>query len=94
MSLSAINACLTRLKWLVRGYLTGHAWREYHDGKRHLSGAVMPEGLRENDQFPEPIITPATHAEVGHDEDISKADIIARGIIPANRYMNRLNYMH
>jgi phosphoribosylaminoimidazole-succinocarboxamide synthase len=71
---------------VIRGYLVGHAWREYRDGKRILCGAILPEGMRENQQFPEPIITPATHAETGHDEDISPSDIVARGIIPAKDY--------
>jgi phosphoribosylaminoimidazole-succinocarboxamide synthase len=75
-----------RIEVVVRGYLTGHAWREYKEGKRGLSGANMPDGLNEYDPFPEPIITPATHAEVGHDEDISPAEIIKRGLIPADLY--------
>lgn len=73
-----------KIEVVVRGYLTGHAWREYQAGKRELCGAVMPEGLKENDPFPEPIITPATHAESGHDEDISPADIMKQGFVPAD----------
>ena len=70
-----------RLEMVIRGYLTGHAWRHYKAGHRELCGAPMPEGMREHDRFPEPIITPATKAEEGHDEDISPADILARGIV-------------
>lgn len=73
-----------KIEVVVRGYLTGHAWREYAAGKRELCGAIMPDGLKENDQFPEPIITPATHAESGHDEDISPAEIIKQGFVPAD----------
>jgi phosphoribosylaminoimidazole-succinocarboxamide synthase len=75
-----------KVEMVIRGYLTGHAWREYHAGKRTLCGVSLPEGMQENEQFPEPIITPATHAEVGHDEDVSKEEIIARGLIPAKDY--------
>ncbi len=69
-----------RLEMVVRGNLVGHAWRTYNSGKRTLCGVTLPEGLKENDYFPEPIITPATKAEQGHDEDISKEEIIAQGI--------------
>jgi len=72
-----------RIEVVVRGYLVGHAWREYKDGKRELCGASMPDGMKEDQRFPEPIITPATHAAEGHDEDISPDDIIAKGIVPA-----------
>ena len=75
-----------KIEMVIRGYLVGHAWREYRDGKRTLCGAVLPEGMKENEQFPAPIITPATHAAEGHDEDISPEDIVARGIIPADDY--------
>jgi phosphoribosylaminoimidazole-succinocarboxamide synthase len=75
-----------KIEMVIRGYLTGHAWREYRDGKRELSGAKMPEGLKENDKFPEPIITPATHAESGHDEDISAEEIVKQGFIPEDDY--------
>ncbi len=68
------------IEMVIRGYLAGHAWREYQAGKRTLCGVALPEGLRENDQLPQPIITPATKAEEGHDEDISRDDIIARGL--------------
>lgn len=69
------------VEFVVRGYLTGHAWREYKSGKRMICGVPMPEGMVENQAFPQPILTPATKAETGHDEDISYEDIIARGIV-------------
>jgi phosphoribosylaminoimidazole-succinocarboxamide synthase len=75
-----------RVEMVIRGNLTGHAWRTYDSGKRTLCGVTMPEGMKENDFFPTPIITPSTKAEVGHDEDISKEDIIARGIVNATDY--------
>ncbi|SMO38168.1 phosphoribosylaminoimidazolesuccinocarboxamide synthase [Gracilimonas mengyeensis] len=68
---------------VVRGYLTGHAWREYKAGKRKLCGVAMPNGLKEHDRFPSPILTPATKAEEGHDEDISEEEILSRGIVSA-----------
>ncbi len=69
-----------RIEMVVRGNLTGHAWRTYSSGKRMLCGIAMPEGMKENDYFSEPIITPSTKAAAGHDEDISKEDIISQGI--------------
>lgn len=66
---------------VVRGYLTGHAWRTYKSGKRELCGAVLPENLNEHDKFPAPILTPATKATEGHDEDISENEILSRGIV-------------
>ena len=75
-----------KVEMVVRGYLAGHAWREYKAGKRTLCGVPMPEGMVENQRFPEPIITPTTKAAEGHDEDISKEEIIARGIVPADEY--------
>ena len=69
-----------KIEMVVRGNLTGHAWRTYSSGQRTLCGVEMPEGLKENDYFPTPIITPSTKAEAGHDEDISKEEIIAQGI--------------
>ena len=69
-----------RVEMVIRGNLTGHAWRTYSSGSRTLCGVRMPDGLKENDYFPNPIITPSTKAEVGHDEDISREDIIKRGI--------------
>lgn len=74
------------VEMVVRAYLVGHAWREYQAGKRVLCGVPLPEGMRENDAFPEPILTPATKATEGHDEDISREDIIARGIVPEREY--------
>jgi phosphoribosylaminoimidazole-succinocarboxamide synthase len=75
-----------RVEMVVRGNLTGHAWRTYHSGKRELCGVALPEGMKENDYFPTPIITPSTKAEVGHDEDISRSEIIRRGIVGENDY--------
>jgi phosphoribosylaminoimidazole-succinocarboxamide synthase len=69
-----------KIEMVVRGNLVGHAWRTYASGKRELCGAAMPDGLKENDYFPTPIITPSTKADAGHDEDISPAEIIAQGI--------------
>ncbi|MHA4847737.1 phosphoribosylaminoimidazolesuccinocarboxamide synthase [Flavitalea antarctica] len=69
-----------RIEMVVRGNLTGHAWRTYASGERILCGVSMPDGLKENDYFPEPIITPSTKAEAGHDEDISKEEIISSGL--------------
>ncbi|MBX2930375.1 MAG: phosphoribosylaminoimidazolesuccinocarboxamide synthase [Chitinophagaceae bacterium] len=70
-----------KIEMVVRGNLTGHAWRTYHSGKRMLCGIALPEGLKENDFFPSPIITPSTKATEGHDEDISKEEIIAKGLL-------------
>ena len=75
-----------KVEMVVRGYLAGHAWREYRDGKRTLCGVSLPDGLRENEKLPHPIITPTTKAAEGHDEDISREEIIARGIVPADEY--------
>ena len=71
---------------VIRGYLAGHAAREYKAGKRMLCGVQLPDGLKENDKLPHPIITPATKAEEGHDEDISKEDIIKQGIVSKTDY--------
>ena len=70
-----------KLEMVIRGYCVGHAWREYSSGKRILCGEAMPKGMKENEAFPEPIITPATKADSGHDEDISRAEILSRGIV-------------
>ena len=75
-----------KVEMVIRGYLSGHAWREYKAGKRTLCGETMPEGMKENEKFPHPIITPTTKADEGHDEDISKAEIIARGIVSKEDY--------
>ena len=77
-----------KVEMVIRGYLSGHAWREYRDGKRILCGVKMPEGMKENDKFPEPIITPSTKAANGkHDEDISREDIVANGIVSKEDYL-------
>jgi phosphoribosylaminoimidazole-succinocarboxamide synthase len=75
-----------KIEMVVRGNLTGHAWRTYKSGKRELCGVLMPEGLKENDYFPSPIITPTTKADAGHDEDISKEEIIDKGLASRSDY--------
>ncbi len=75
-----------KVEMVIRGYLAGHAWREYRSGKRTLCGVTLPEGLKENDPFPQPIITPTTKADEGHDEDISKAAILEQGLVSAIDY--------
>jgi phosphoribosylaminoimidazole-succinocarboxamide synthase len=76
-----------KVEMVIRGYMSGHAAREYKAGKRMLCGVKMPEGMKENDKFPKPIITPATKAEMGeHDEDISREDILKRGIVSKEDY--------
>lgn len=74
------------VEMVIRGYLAGHAWREYNAGKRTLCGVPLPEGLKENDPLPHPIITPTTKAKVGHDEDISKEEILKRGLVSSGDY--------
>ncbi|MAO08444.1 MAG: phosphoribosylaminoimidazolesuccinocarboxamide synthase [Alteromonas sp.] len=82
-----------KVEMVIRGYLSGHAAREYKAGKRTLCGVSMPEGMQENDKFPEPIITPATKAEKGdHDEDISREDILKRGIVSEEDYFQLEDY--
>jgi phosphoribosylaminoimidazole-succinocarboxamide synthase len=77
-----------KVEMVIRGYMSGHAAREYKAGKRMLCGVSMPEGMKENDKFPEPIITPATKAEMGdHDEDISREDILKKGIVSEEDYI-------
>jgi len=76
-----------KVEMVIRGYLTGHAWREYNDGKRSISGVPMPGGMKEHDRFPEPIITPATKAEEGHDEDISREEIISTKLVSEEDYL-------
>ncbi len=71
------------IEFVVRGYLAGHAWRVYRDGGRTLCGVALPDGMRENSSLPEPILTPATKAAEGHDEDISRAEIVERGLVDA-----------
>ena len=75
-----------KVEMVIRGYLTGHAWREYKSGKRILCGIPMPDGMVENQKFPEPIITPTTKAEAGHDLDISREEIIDTRLVPENEY--------
>ncbi len=75
-----------KIEMVVRGNLTGHAWRTYALGKRMLCGVALPEGMKENDFFPHPIITPSTKAAAGHDEDISREDIIEHHLVPAADY--------
>jgi len=75
-----------KVEMVIRGYLTGHAWREYKSGKRMLCGNVMPEGMVENQKFEKPLITPTTKADVGHDEDISKEEILAKGLVSKEDY--------
>ncbi|HPR34021.1 MAG TPA: phosphoribosylaminoimidazolesuccinocarboxamide synthase, partial [Prolixibacteraceae bacterium] len=75
-----------KVEMVIRGYLTGHAWREYKAGKRMLCGNPMPEGMSENQKFPAPLITPTTKADVGHDEDISKEEILAKGLVSKEDY--------
>lgn len=75
-----------KVEMVIRGYLTGHAAREYKAGKRMLCGVPMPEGMVENQKFPEPILTPTTKAAVGHDEDISREEIIAQGLVDKAEY--------
>lgn len=74
------------VEMVVRGYLSGHAWREYQEGKRSICGISMPEGMVENQKFPHPIVTPTTKALEGHDEDISKEEIIAEGLVSKEDY--------
>ncbi|WP_316767260.1 phosphoribosylaminoimidazolesuccinocarboxamide synthase [Pedobacter frigiditerrae] len=81
-----------KVEMVIRGYLAGHAWREYSAGRRSVCGVELPEGLKENDKLPTPIITPTTKAAVGHDEDISKQDILAKGIVSLVDYENLENY--
>lgn len=80
------------VEMVVRGYLAGHAWREYKSGKRSICGVALPEGLKENDKLHHPIITPTTKAHVGHDEDISREEILKRGLVSENDYTTLENY--
>lgn len=76
-----------KVEMVIRGYLAGHAWREYQAGRRSVCGVSLPDGLKENDKLPEPIITPTTKASVGHDEDISREEIIRRNIVSEEDYL-------
>jgi phosphoribosylaminoimidazole-succinocarboxamide synthase len=75
-----------KVEMVIRGYMAGHAWRTYSSGKRELCGVTLPEGLKENDKLPEPIITPTTKAAVGHDEDISREEILKQGLVSKEHY--------
>lgn len=81
-----------KVEMVIRGYLTGHAWREYKSGKREICGVPMPEGMVENQPFPEPIITPTTKADQGHDEDISRREIIDSGLVSFRDYLQLEEY--
>ncbi|MBT4217066.1 MAG: phosphoribosylaminoimidazolesuccinocarboxamide synthase, partial [Flavobacteriales bacterium] len=81
-----------KVEMVIRGYLTGHAWREYRDGKRILCGVAMPEGMVENQKFNEPLLTPTTKADVGHDEDISREEILSQGIVSEEDYLHLEKY--
>ena len=81
-----------KVEMVIRGYLSGHSWREYNSGKRLICGVTMPDGLKENDRFPEPIITPTTKAAAGHDEDISREEILRQGLVSESDYVQMENY--
>ncbi len=83
-----------RVEMIIRGYLTGSAWREYKNGCRSLCGVTLPDGMRENEKFPTPIITPTTKADEGHDENISKEEIIAQGIVSKEDYEQLEKYTY
>ncbi|WP_025763720.1 phosphoribosylaminoimidazolesuccinocarboxamide synthase [Dyadobacter tibetensis] len=87
-----INCEAYPVEMVVRGYLVGHAWREYAAGKRMLCGVPLPEGLKENDRLPNPIITPTTKAHEGHDEDISREEILAKGLVSQEDYEHLERY--
>ncbi|MEP1033585.1 phosphoribosylaminoimidazolesuccinocarboxamide synthase [Ekhidna sp.] len=81
-----------KVEMVIRGYLTGHAWREYRAGKRVLCGVPMPDGMKENEKFVSPIITPTTKADEGHDEDISREEILKQGIVSEADYLQLEDY--
>lgn len=81
-----------KVEMVIRGYLSGHAWREYKEGKRQLCGIPLPEGMKENDKFENPIITPTTKESVGHDEDISKEEIIKQNLVSKDEYEKLEDY--
>lgn len=83
-----------KVEMVIRGYLTGHAWREYKSGKRSICGIPMPDGMVENQKFPEPLLTPTTKASEGHDEDISREEIIAQGLVDKTEYEMIEDYTH
>lgn len=82
------------VEMVIRGYLAGHAWREYRDGKREVCGVALPDGLKENDKLPTPMITPTTKAHEGHDEDISRQEILAQGLVKEDDYLQLEKYTH
>ena len=82
------------VEMVIRGYLAGHAWREYKGGKRSICGVPLPNGLKENDRLPQPIITPATKAASGHDQDISKAEILDGDLVPEHQYLMMEQYTY
>lgn len=89
------HACATvKVEMVVRGYLAGHAWRTYSEGKRVLCGAALPDGLKESDRLPSPIITPSTKADEGHDEDITPDEILARGLCSPEEWDTMCRYAH
>jgi phosphoribosylaminoimidazole-succinocarboxamide synthase len=81
-----------KIEMVIRGYLTGHAWRTYKSGKREICGIQMPEGMIEHQKFPTPIITPTTKADFGHDEDISRDEILKQGLVSEEDYLQLENY--
>ena len=81
-----------KVEMVIRGYLTGHAWREYKSGKRMICGVSMPDGMVENQKFDSPLITPTTKAEVGHDEDITRDEILSQGLVAEQDYIKLENY--
>jgi phosphoribosylaminoimidazole-succinocarboxamide synthase len=81
-----------KIEMVIRGYLTGHAWRTYKSGKREICGVKMPDGMVEHQKFPTPIITPSTKADFGHDEDISRGDILRKGIVEEKDYLKLEEY--
>lgn len=81
-----------KVEMVIRGYLSGHAWREYKQGKRMICGVAMPDGMKENDKFPEPLLTPTTKASVGHDEDISREEILKQGLVAEADYLKLEEY--
>lgn len=83
-----------KVEMVIRGYLSGHAWREYAAGRRSVCGESLPEGLKENDKLPKPIITPTTKAAVGHDEDISRTEILKQGIVSEEDYVKLEKYTY
>jgi len=83
-----------KVEMVIRGYLTGHAWREYRDGKRELCGLLLPDGMKEHQKFDKPLITPTTKATEGHDEDISKEDVISQGLVSGEDYSKLEDYTY